>query len=134
MARVRNLQPWLDYFKMLGAYESKGLLEIQYDRHEAYLTVAAACTLTELDVSTGVVSLRRLRQVVTRLLAYAGWKSLEGKGYMDRPFAVHVVKDDTPHDLLYTMLLMRRRWWNPWRWIAGSSYVKFIYYDLKKKK
>lgn len=134
MAKRDNLQPWLDYFEMLSVYETRGLLEIQYDRHEAYLTLAAACTLTELDVRTGVIPMRRLRQEVTRLLAYAGYMSRQGQEYLDRPFAVHVVKDDTPHDLLYTMLLMRRRWWNPWRWIAGSSYVKFIYYDLKKKK
>ena len=125
----------IDYFDMLAAYEKNGLLELQTDRHEAFITLGAFFTLLGADpLKDAAVRMKRICRTVTRLMAYAGWKSLQGKVYLGRPFAVHVVKDDVPHDLLYTMLLMRRRWWNPWRWIAGSSYVKFIYYDLKKEK
>ncbi len=40
-----NLQPWLDYFKMLQRYEAKGFLEVKSQEHEAYITRAALLTL-----------------------------------------------------------------------------------------
>lgn len=41
----QDLQPWLDYFKMLQQYEAKGFLEVKPQEHEAYITRAALLTL-----------------------------------------------------------------------------------------
>ena len=121
MSKRVNLQPWLDYFDMLHTYEEKGFLQTEPEKHEAYVTRGSLHTLSgEKDTPTVTTSgnIRRVRAyaaVVRRLRAYAGWQSREGKDYLKRPFAVHLVKDEHPHDLLCTILLeRRRRWWSLW--------------------
>lgn len=112
MSKTVNLQPWLDYFELLRTYQQKGFLEMHPDKGEAYITEAALYTLGP--------------DSVTRLRAYAGFLSQEGAAYLERPFAVNVVRDDEPHDMKYTFLLtVRRRWWRLWR--KGDD-VEVIYY------
>lgn len=131
-AKVKNLQPWLDYFGMLQAYERNGYLEIgRHDRatnstvsNEAYVTRAALMTLAGIKADDGIVTdsnemewrlLKETPKVMRRIRTYAGWRSQEGEAFLDRPFALHVVKEDEPHDLLYTIVLtVRRRWWKLW--------------------
>ena len=49
MAKHINLPPWLDYFVMRVSYEQNGLLEIQGEKHEAYVTRAALHAMTPGD-------------------------------------------------------------------------------------
>ena len=113
MSKNKDLQPWLEYFDMLRIYEYKGLLEVQPDKGEAYITLPALHAMSPGDdpmeqLKTAIPeSLRRIR-------TYAGRKSQQGKSFLKKPFALHVVKDEKPHDLLYTLLITsRRRWWWP---------------------
>lgn len=119
-----NLQPWLDYFKMLQQYEQKGFLQMNPKEHEVYITRAALLTLSptpalpegEGDAANG----KALHDAVTRLRTYAGWKAAAADpsaishhpSYISAPFAVHVVKEDYPHDLLLTLLLQQERSWH----------------------
>ena len=130
--KAKDLQPWLDYFAMLQEYERNGYLEVgRHDKatdedvtNEAYVTRSALMTLagiTDVDVTSlpvGEAERRLIREtpkVVRCVRTYAGWRSREGVAFLDRPFALHVVREDEPHDLLYTVVLtVRRRWWKPW--------------------
>ena len=125
--RNRNLQPWLDYFGMLQEYESNGLLQVEPEKHEAYVTQAALATLYGADVhADSYRGCRECAAVMRRVRAYAGWMSREGGAYMDRSFAMHVVKDDAPHDLLFTVLLTRRRrWWALWRRMDSFDVIDY---------
>ena len=135
----QDLQPWLDYFKMLQQYEQKGFLEIKPQEHEAYITRAALLTLSptpalpegEGDAANG----KALADTLSRLRAYAAYRWAPAVGqqhpvnindpdaeipvipieeltaYFSQPFAVHIVKEDYPHDLLLTLLLQQKRAW-----------------------
>lgn len=135
-----NLQPWLDYFKMLQRYEAKGFLEVKPQEHEAYVTRAALLTLSPTPATpspSGVAGANgeALHSTVTRLRAYAAYRSAHAVGqqypadmsdpaaplpaipeadltaYLSQPFAIHIVKEDYPHDLLLTLLLQQKRTW-----------------------
>lgn len=135
-----NLQPWLDYFKMLQQYEAKGFLEIKPQEHEAYITRAALLTLVGIDpedVQSAAISSQpeALATTLSRLRAYAAYRWAPSVGqqhpvdindpdaeipvipieeltaYLSQPFAVHIVKEDYPHDLLLTLLLQQKRAW-----------------------
>ena len=120
----KNLQPWIDYFQMLQEYEKKGFLEMKPEKGEAYVTRAALLTLTGAWSDTGgfpgqrkaeTLLLRKLPVVIRRVRAYAAWKSRSGEKFLGRPFALNIVKEDEPHDLLHTVVLTReRRWWKLW--------------------
>lgn len=121
--RHRDLQPWLDYFRMLQAYEEKGFLQTETEKHEAYVTqpalyTLAGCNFSAMELGHGLDTAHVLTSVgrlVRRLRTYAAWKSRGGTGYDSYAFAVHVVKDDEPHDLLHTIILTTRRvWWKLW--------------------
>ncbi len=120
MTRIRNLQPWLDYFSMLHTYEEKGFLEINAEKHEAYVTQPALYTMAGVNEAGDILEerfhlLRSLAQVMRRLRAYAAFKSRHGYDYIRQPFSVHIVKAEEPHDLLHTVLLsVRRPWWRLW--------------------
>ena len=120
----QDLQPWLDYFKLLQRYEQKGFLEIKPQEHEAYITRAALLTLANIDaedVQSAAISSQpeALAATLSRLRAYAGWKAAAADpsaishqpSYISAPFAVHIVKEDYPHDLLLTLLLQQKRAW-----------------------
>lgn len=114
MERRVDLRPWLDYFDLLRTYEQKGFLEMRADRREVYVTQSALHAMSEGD--NPALQVRALLESCRRLQAYAGYRSQEGPEFQASPFAVHVVADETPHSLLYTVLLSRlRRWWWPWR-------------------
>ena len=112
MKKAKNLQPWLDYFEMLQTYEKKGFLELHIDKHEAYTTLPALHAMTEGE-NPERQQARHFAATIRRVRAYAGYKSQEGPSYLQKSFALHIVKDAEPHDLLYTVLLeSKRKWWN----------------------
>lgn len=126
-ARVKNLQPWLDYFRMLQEYEKDGFLQMEAEKHEAYVTRAAFYTaagwpddpeaLADRSTSAMLQRMRGVASAVRSIRTYAAWLSREGRGYLTRPFSLHVVKEDMPHDLLSTVVVTsRRRWWKLWMW------------------
>ena len=119
----KNLQPWLDYFKVLQQYQESGYLEVRPKEHEAYITRAALYTLawgenTNLYDNSLPASVKRLQdiaKVVRHIRTYCGWKNQEGPAYLKESFAVHAVREENPHDPLYTLHLSRRRvWWKLW--------------------
>lgn len=123
-----NLQPWLEYFEMLQEYEANLILEVATDKHEAYVTLSAFHAMTP---GTDPAQQTGLPETARRIRAYAGWKSMQGPEYLKRPFALHIVKEDLSHDLIYTLLLSRHRcWWWPWK-ISEEIYV--IDYPTKKR-
>ena len=129
---VTNLQPWLDYFKILQSYEEKGLLEVSPDKGEAYVTLPALLSLTDTEESPDAVrcfvkdAARMTRQFagVLRILRilriYAGWKSQQGESFLKKPFAMNVVEDALPHNPLFTMLLTSRRTWRS-LWVMADD-------------
>lgn len=132
----KNLQPWLDYFKVLQRYEVCGFLEVTAEKHEAYVTQAALFTLAGYDEATiaiadqsvvpGASRYKAIASVLRNIRTYAGWKSQYGGSYLDRSFALHVVKDDAPHDLFYTLLITsRRRWWKLWMWHDSIELIEY---------
>lgn len=156
MAKKRtNLQPWLDYFRMLQQYEAKGFLEIKPQEHEAYITRAALLTLVGIDaedVRSAAVpqKLPNLADTLSRLRAYAAYRSAPAVGqqypadmndpdaeipvipieeltaYFSQPFAVHIVKEDYPHDLLLTLLLQQKRSWRTaWRTVDTIEVIDY---------
>lgn len=139
MKKHKDLTPWLDYFGALGTFEKEGFLQVEAEKHEAYITRAALAVLALPGTSEGDDQMLTQREwqmvkhmpaVARRIRAYAGWKSRDGAGYLRRLFALHIVKEDEPHDLLYTILLTRRRAW--WKlWIGKTDHVEVIGYDDK---
>lgn len=111
----KNLQPWLDYFKVLQQYQEKGFLEVKPKEHEAYITRAALYTLAGGDVNDNIKLLQEVAKVVRHIRTYCGWRQQDGYAYLKEPFVLHVVKEEYPHDLVYTLHLSRRRvWWKLW--------------------
>lgn len=143
MAKYKSLQPWLDYFDLLHTYEQKGYLEVKPDKHEAYITRAGLYTLSpapSLPGGEGDVADTHVLETFRRIRAYTDYLSAvsvgakypaeisdegvaappipasELKECMDHPFALHIVKEEAPHDVLCTLLLTRKRvWWQLWR-------------------
>ena len=131
--RKINLQPWLDYFGLLLTYEKKGFLEVKPDKHEAYVTQAALLTLLGIgepvqveDVDGHIRLVRASCEFLRRLRAYAAWKSTDGAGYLTWGFAMHIVKDDHPHDLMFTVVLSRRRTWRS-LWMIRDTFDVISY-------
>lgn len=153
--KITNLQPWLDYFKMLQQYEGKGFLEIKPQEHEAYVTRAALLTLVGIDaedVQSAAISSQpeALADTLSFLRAYAAYRSATAVGqqhpadmndpaaplpaipeaeltaYLSAPFAVHIVKEDYPHDLLLTLLLQQKRSWRTvWRTVDTIEVIDY---------
>lgn len=155
MSKPKDLQPLLDYFGMLERYEQQGFLEVKPDKHEAYITRAALHALAPgKDLQAQL--LEAVPQVARHIRTYAAWQTAYSRGVQDydpravadptvemppvstkeltayatAPFALHVVKEDAPHDLLYTLLLARRcRWFAPWR---QSENIEVITYGKEE--
>lgn len=125
--------------------------QAQLDRHEAYITRAALFTLTEYDDVESLTErsadamTRRTRSVtdaVNRIRIYAAyvrqWKNVkdgklsEAYADVDSPFALHVVKEDEPHDLLYTLFFTRKRTWRS-LWLTKCDHIEIISYDTTSK-
>lgn len=153
-----NFQPWLDYFKMLQQYEAKGFLEVKPAEHEAYVTRAALLTLTGIDaenVQSAAISSQpeALADTLSRLRAYAAYRWAPAVGqqhpadindpaaplpaipeaelttYLLQPFAIHIVKEDYPHDLMLTLLLQQKRSWRT-AWLTVDT-IETIDYTEK---
>ncbi len=162
-----NLTPWLDYFKMLQQYETKGFLEVKPAEHEAYITRAALLTLVPevesfkfqdssepTDSKAAAAQLEtlnlKLETCVSAIRAYAAYRWAPAVGqqhpadmndpaaplpaipeaeltaYFSRPFAVHIVKEDYPHDLLLTLLLQQKRSWRTaWRTVDTIEVIDY---------
>ena len=84
-----NLQPWLDYFKMLQRYEAKGFLEVKPAEHEAYVTRAALLVLAGVDetevkqgdiMRDGMRMMRRCTALVRHLRTYAAYLAAHAEG------------------------------------------------------
>lgn len=150
-----NLQPWLDYFKMLQRYEQKGFLQMNPQEHEAYVTRAALLTLANIDaedVQSAAMSSQpeALADILSRLRAYAAYRWAPAVGqqhpvdindpdaeipvipieeltaYLSVPFATHIVKEDYPHDLLLTLLLQQKRSWRTaWRTVDTIEAIDY---------
>lgn len=126
MVIKKDLQPWLDYFDMLRTHERNGLLSVKPTDGEAYVTQSALHAMSEGNDPKQQLK-KAVPETARRIRVYAGWLSTQGTDYLNQPFALHVVKDDYPHDLLYTMLLTRRRvWWRLWR---KSEHIEVISYQ-----
>lgn len=125
-----DLQPWLDYFDGLQRLVRNGYLEMHPKEHEAYITRAAFLTITtdedgivkrkkskSLTEATNMVrNFNLMKDTVSYICVYAGYLSQEGSNYMDKPFALHIVEEEVPHNMLNTLLIrIRRRWCKPWR-------------------
>jgi len=114
MSKRKSLQPWLEYFDMLHTYEQKGYLEVKPEKHEAYITRAALCTLSptpDLPEGEGGAADTRVLDTARRLCTYAAYRSASDADYDKYAFALHVVKEEPPHDVLCTLLLTRKRNW-----------------------
>lgn len=112
----KDLQPWLDYFDLLQTYEHKGYLELQLDKHEAYVTQPALHAMSEGDDPQEQLRDGSITETVRRIQGYAAFRSTKGTAYMEPPFAIHVVQQEPPYDLLYTLLITHRKSWRTmWR-------------------
>ena len=86
------------------------------EKREAYITRAALLTLMgvdETDIVGGFADQQIPMAVISTILqllrGYAGFLSQQGKKYLEGNFALHVVGDDPPHDLVLTLLLTTRK-------------------------
>lgn len=115
MSKKVNLQPWLDYFEMLQRYEEAGYLEVMVEKHEAYVTQPAVHAMSDGTNPMTQMLDGSILKTLRRLRAYAAFRSCSGNGYLDRPFALNVVSEESPHGPLYTLVISRqRRWWRLW--------------------
>ena len=126
MSKTVDLQPFLDYFEMLKVYEQKGFLQMEVEKHEAYITKPALYAVTPGDDPQLQLKNGFIKNTVCRLRTYAAFLSMKGKEYMAHPFAINVVKDEPPHDMLHTILLeRRRRWWSLWFNVDSLDVVNY---------
>ena len=110
-----DLQPWLNYFDMLRRYVVNGFLQMEVARHEAYVTQPALHAMSPGSDPAKQLQDGSVAKTLLRIRDYAGWLSGEGDGYLHENFAVHVVKPDEPHDLVFTALFTPRRRFFRWR-------------------
>lgn len=136
MGKHKDLQPLLDYFKLLQTYERNGYLEVMPDKHEAFVTQAAFLTLAGVNEATLAKDLadqQRMSTATSDLLkhirTYAGFRSQQGKQYLAGNFALHIVKDSQPHDLLNTILLTKKLDWLK----REKEHIDVISYTEEKK-
>ena len=103
----KDLQPWVDYFEMLRVNVESGFLQMSVAKHEAFVTQPAIHAMSEGDDPEKQIEDGSIINTAHRIFIYAAWLSCEGDGYRHKPFAVHVVKPDEPHDMIYTILFTR---------------------------
>lgn len=135
MSKSKDLQPWLDYFRLLQTHADAGLLLVKPADHEAYITQPCLHALTPGDDPTVQVATGAILDTARHIRDYAAWLAADERGlqdfdpktfddpdmelpaiptaelsaYLAQPFAVNVVQPDEPHDPLYTILLTQRR-------------------------
>ena len=127
--KKRDLQPWIDYFRLLRTYEEKEFLEVRPGKGDAYVTLSALAVLAFSDAAPEpgpAMRFGELSRTVVWIRAYAGWKCGAGARFLDAPFALNVVEDEGPHGLLCTVLVTRRRaWWKLWRKADRIDVVRY---------
>ena len=133
----QNLQPWLDYFDMLRTYVGKGYLEVKPDDHEAYITMPALLALSPTDdplraIDTVPETIVGIRTYAAFLHAAKTASASPSDDYLRRTFALHAVKPEAPHDLLYTLLITQRRSWR--RLFRYADHLELIDYCRPEKK
>lgn len=110
-----NMQTMIDYFNVLRAYERKSYLETHTDKHAAYVTRVALCSLTGSEAKDDWAE-EIVNRTARYVRAWAAFKSGEGRAYEHTPFALHVMSDDEQPRVLFSVVLSQpRRWWCPWR-------------------
>jgi hypothetical protein len=158
-SKYQDLTPWLDYLDMLQWYEQEGFLQMNPKKHEAYITRTALLTLAGIDaedVQSAAISSQpeALADTLSRLRAYAAYRWAPAVGqqhpadmndpaaplpvipeaeltaYFSQPFAIHIVKEDYPHDLLLTLLLQQKRSWYGRR----KDVIEVIDYNERKNE
>ena len=113
----KDLQVWIDFFDMLQTYEHKGYLDIQLDKHEAYVTQPALHAMSKGDDPQEQLRDGSIKETVRRIQGCAAFRSTKGAAYMGSPFAVHVVNPEPPFNLLYTLLITHHKSWRTfWQW------------------
>lgn len=122
----KDLQPWLDYFDMLRANVEPGFLQMSVVKHEAFVAQPGIHAMSEGDDPAKQIENGSLLQTAHRIFTYAAWLSGEGNGYRHKPFAVHVVKDTEPHDMIYTILFT-----SVFRFFRWKEKVEVINYPSK---
>lgn len=122
----KDLQPWLDYFEMLRANVESGFLQMNVAKHEAFVTQPGIHAMSEGDDPAKQIEDGSIINTAHRIFIYAAWLSGEGIGYRHKPFAVHVVKPDEPHDMIYTILFTR-----VFRFLRWKEKVEVINYPSK---
>ena len=103
----KDVQPWVDYFEMLRANVESGFLQMSVVKQEAFVTQPGIHAMSEGDDPEKQIEDGSVLQTAHRIFTYAAWLSGEGNGYHHKSFAVHVVKDTEPHDMIYTILFTR---------------------------
>ncbi len=129
MKKKKDLQPWLDYFRMLVKYEKQGYLEVSVNLHEAFVTRAALHAMSEGDDPRQQL-LKAIPETACRIRNYVAWKSRQGKDYLKKDFAIHVVKEEAPHDMLYTIWIEHGRSWRS-LWLFKDKIEVIDYTDKK---
>jgi hypothetical protein len=162
-SKYQDLTPWLDYLDMLQWYEQEGFLQMNPKEHEAYITRAALLTLAGIDaedVQSAAISSQpeALADTLSRLRAYAAYRWAPAVGqqhatdmndpaaplpaipeaeltaYLSQPFAIHIVKEDYPHDLLLTLLLQQKRSWRTaWRTVDTIEAIDYTEQKSQEK-
>lgn len=114
-AKHNDLKPWLAIFDMLSACVRLGYLQMNIGKHEAYITQPAIHAICKGDDPKRQVKDGDVIVAAERVRNYAAWLSGEGMAYLQANFAVHVVKPDEPHDLMYTFVFARKLRFFKWK-------------------
>ena len=136
---MNNVLPWMVYFEMLNAYERKGYLEVIPDKNETFVTRAALFSLSLCNEKADM-SVKTMEETICRIRAHRVYRSqLERIGKsdlkedmgrrpleIDRPFALYVVKEENPHDLICIILVTRRRKW--YRFWQKTDCIRVVTY------
>lgn len=104
-----DISPFLEYFSMLSEYLDKGFLQIDVAKHEVFVTQPAIHALSPGNDPAEQLRNGAIAHTALSLRAWAAWMSGEGNDYMKSNFSVHVVKDEEPHDLIFTLLFSQSR-------------------------
>lgn len=121
-----DLKPWLALLKMLRAYVTLGYLQMDIVKHEVYVTQPAIHALSKGSDPMEQIKNGSVITTAIRIRSYAAWLSGEGKAYQQANFAVHVVKPDEPHDLIYTLVFTQKL-----RFFKRRDTVNIIIYPKK---
>ena len=94
---------------MLREYVEKGYMQLDVKEHAVYITQPAIHALSPGNDPAEQLRNGAIARTALCLRAWAAWMSGEGNDYLDRNFSVHVVKDEEPHDLIFTLLFSQPR-------------------------